>query len=170
MGNGEKRDLLKGEVEKQLRIFAARRRRDKRKSTILQMASVTLSATITVLLGLRVGPSPGPTLTNVALSLGALATVLAAYDSFFDHRKLWVARTITLRRLEDLKRDLAFRLSAVREEDASAVVDELFAELNKILEEDRREWLRIRNEQVVVTSASRRDKPSVVDRSQGDVS
>jgi len=158
VGNGEKRALLKGEIEKQLRIFAARRRRDKRKSTILQMASVTLSATITVLLGLRVGPSPESTLTNVALTLGALATVLAAYDSFFDHRKLWVARTITLQRLEDLHRDLAFRLSALTEKDTPVVVDELFVELNRILEEDRQEWLRIRNEQVVATSAGQRDK------------
>jgi hypothetical protein len=45
--------FLRGEVDRQLALFGRRRRRDKRKAFALQMATVTLSATITVLLGLR---------------------------------------------------------------------------------------------------------------------
>lgn len=44
---------LRGEVDRQLSLFGHRRRRDKRKAFALQMATVTLSATVTVLLGLR---------------------------------------------------------------------------------------------------------------------
>src|SRR6185437_3909303 len=44
---------LQHEIDRQLKAYRRRRRRDKRKSFGLQMATVTLSATITVLLGLR---------------------------------------------------------------------------------------------------------------------
>src|SRR5258708_5210437 len=44
--------LLHGELDQQLTTFRGRRRRDKRKAFALQMATVTLSAIITVLLGL----------------------------------------------------------------------------------------------------------------------
>jgi hypothetical protein len=144
MDEPETLKALRMELDKQLRIFSARRRRDKRKSTALQMATVSLSAIITVLLGLRLDPKPGSILTNVALGLGAVVTILAAYDSFFDHRKLWVMRTITVRRLEDLQRELQFRC-ATSEENLNDLSNSLFSRLNQILEDDHEEWLRMRN-------------------------
>lgn len=60
----ERVGFLRAELDRQQQRFACRRRRDKRKSFALQMATVALSATITVLLGLRVGggcSAPWPT-------------------------------------------------------------------------------------------------------------
>ena len=99
---------LRGEVDRQLALFWRRRRRDKRKAFGLQMATVTLSATVTVLLGLRTSDATRTRLLNIALGLGALITVLAAAEAFFTHRRLWVLRTTTVRRLETLSRHVDF--------------------------------------------------------------
>src|ERR1700691_3826221 len=98
----------RGEVDRQLALCERGRRRDKRKAFGLQMATVTLSATITVLLGLRTSDATRTWLLNIALVLGALITVLAAAEAFFTHRRLWVLRTATVRRLETLSRHVAF--------------------------------------------------------------
>ena len=151
MDENQALEVLSAELDKQLRLFLTRRRRDKRKSTTLQMATVSLSAIITVLLGLRVDPGLESVLANVALGLGVAVTILATYDSFFDHRKLWVIRTITVRRLEELQRELDYRAaSSVKSlNDLSPII---FSRLNQILEDDRREWLQIRNQRVPAMS------------------
>jgi hypothetical protein len=64
-----------------------------------QLAAVSLSAAITVLLGLRVAAPWQGRLANAALVLGALLTVLSAADAFYQHRSLWIIRATTRNRL-----------------------------------------------------------------------
>jgi hypothetical protein len=128
-------------VDRQLALFGHRRRRDKRKAFALQMATVTLSATVTVLLGLRI-PDPERTLLlNIALILGALITVLAAAEAFFTHRRLWVLRTATVRRLETLSRHVDFHTAEAGGQagDAGALTACL-AELDAIIADDQKGW------------------------------
>jgi hypothetical protein len=133
-------------LDREQERFARRRRRDKRKSFGLQMATVALSATITVLLGLRVETGLQRTLANLALVLGALVTVLAAMEAFFNHRGLWVSRTITVRRLEELRRQADYQLAGLADGEVQpAVVDGLLARLEQILAEDQQAWLRLRS-------------------------
>jgi hypothetical protein len=141
--------LLRAELDHQQRRFARRRRRDKRKSFALQMATVALSATITVLLGLRVEAGLQQTLANLALVLGALVTVLAAMEAFFNHRGLWVARTVTVRRLEALRRQTEYQLAGLADGEVTPeVVDGLRARLEEIVAEDQQAWLRLRSTEV----------------------
>jgi hypothetical protein len=122
------------------------RRRDKRKAFGLQMATVALSATITVLRGVWVGARLQPALANVALGLGALVTVLAAMEAFFNHRGLWVSRTVTVRRLEALRRHLDYQLAEVADgEIKPEVVDGLLEELEQIVADDQQAWFRLRS-------------------------
>jgi hypothetical protein len=138
--------FLRAELDRQQQRFARRRRRDKRKSFALQMATVTLSATITVLLGLRVAAGLQRTLANLALGLGALVTVLAAMEAFFNHRGLWVTRTITVRRLEELRRQTDYQLAGLADGEAPPeVVDGLLARLEQIVADDQQAWLRLRS-------------------------
>jgi ABC-type multidrug transport system fused ATPase/permease subunit len=147
--------LLRAELDRQQQRFARRRRRDKRKSFALQMATVVLSATITVLLGLRVGTGLQRTLANVALVLGALVTVLAAMEAFFNHRGLWVARTVTVRRLEELRRQIDYQLAGLADgEVVPEVVDGLLARLDQIVAEDQQAWLRLRSTEVQPTTTT----------------
>jgi hypothetical protein len=142
----ERVGFLRAELERQQQRFTHRRRRDKRKSFALQMATVALSATITVLLGLRVEAGLQRTLANLALVLGALVTVLAAMEAFFNHRGLWVARTVTVRRLEELRRQIDYQLAGLTDGEVdSAVVDGLLARLEAIVADDQQAWLRLRS-------------------------
>jgi hypothetical protein len=137
--------FLRAELDRQQQRFGRRRRRDKRKAFALQVATVVLSATITVLLGLRVDTGLQRTLANVALGLGALVTVLAAMEAFFSHRGLWVARTVTVRRLEELRRQADYQLAGLADGEAPpAVVDGLLGRLEQIIADDQQAWLRLR--------------------------
>jgi hypothetical protein len=133
--------FLRGEVDRQLALFGRRRRRDKRKAFALQMATVTLAATVTVLLGLRTSDTTRTLLLNIALVLGALITVLAAAEAFFTHRRLWVLRTATVRRLETLSRHVDFNAAGasgrLAEESALAAC---LAELDAIIADDLKAW------------------------------
>jgi hypothetical protein len=138
--------VFRREVRRQLASYRRRRRRDKRKSFYLQLSTVFLSATITVLLGLQTSGSTRQDLSNVALSLGALVTVLAAAESFFAHRGLWMLRTETVRRLETLDRHLDYYESHA---DSSlgneGAIRHYEAQLDRILAEDHSSWQQIRN-------------------------
>lgn len=133
--------FVRSEVDRQLALFARRRRRDKRKAFGLQMATVTLSATITVLLGLRTSDATRSWLLNIALGLGALITVLSAAEAFFTHRRLWVLRTATVRRLEALSRHVDFHAAGVGGRPVEAgVLASCLAELDAIIEDDQKAW------------------------------
>jgi ABC-type transport system involved in cytochrome bd biosynthesis fused ATPase/permease subunit len=137
---------LREELGRQEQRFARRRRRDKRKALVLQMATVALSATITVLLGVQVGGRTQPVLANIALVLGALVTVLAAAEAFFNHKGLWVNRTVAVRRLEELRRHMNYQFAGLADgEVPPEVVDDLLARLDRIVADDQRAWLALRS-------------------------
>jgi hypothetical protein len=140
------------ELERQEKRFAHRRRRDKRKAFALQMSTVLFSACITVLLGLETGPRAEPIFKNIALVLGALVTVLAAMEAFFNHRGLWIGRTVTVRRLEELRRQLEYRLAGLtRGQLDPKMVDGFLVRLEEILAEDQSRWMRLRSEGPPIT-------------------
>jgi hypothetical protein len=136
---------LHRELDQQLSTYRRRRKRDKRKAFVLQMATVTLSATITVLLGLRTTGAAQQWLADIALALGAIITVLAAAEAFFTHRGLWILRTHTVRRLETLARHLDYQLSQLSGQPLEpTVVDRYATELDDILNEDYTRWQQLR--------------------------
>jgi hypothetical protein len=136
---------LHEEIGRQLAAYRRRRKRDKRKAFGLQMATVTLSAAITVLLGLRVTGIAQQRLADVALALGAIITVLAAAEAFFGHRGLWVLRTETVRHLEALARDLAYYQAGLNGQPPDPpVVQRYRAKLDRVLAADFTTWQRLR--------------------------
>ncbi|ONI85937.1 hypothetical protein ALI144C_12600 [Actinosynnema sp. ALI-1.44] len=139
-------EFVKSEVRTLLQNYKGRRKRDKRKAFSLQMATVTLSATISILLGLRNFTAFEAWFANIALGLGALITVLAAADAFYSHRELWILRTRTVRELESLSRELAYYESSLgANEPDRAEVDKFFAKLNEVVAKDSEDWGRLRN-------------------------
>jgi Protein of unknown function (DUF4231) len=136
---------LHQELDRQLSAYRRRRKRDKRKAFVLQMATVTLSATITVLLGLRTTGTTQQRLADIALALGAVITVLAAAEAFFTHRGLWILRTQTVRRLETLARHLDYQQTrSVGQSLEPTVLDRYATELDDILTEDHTRWQQLR--------------------------
>jgi len=85
-------------------------------------------------------------MSNIALSLGALVTVLSAVEAFFNHRGLWITRTVTVRRLEDLGRRVEYELAGRDELEISPeLVDRLQVELAQIIHDDQQAWLGLRS-------------------------
>ncbi|MGW4561011.1 SLATT domain-containing protein [Streptomyces sp. NPDC004561] len=139
--------FVRDEVDRQLEAFARRRKRDKRKAFGLQLATVTLSATVTVLLGLRTSEETRTRMLNIALVLGALITVLAAAEAFFSHRRLWVLRTATVRRLEALSRHVDFRAAVAAGQPVdTAATTAYLDELDAIISDDQKSWQHLRQE------------------------
>jgi hypothetical protein len=63
-----------------------------------------------------------------------------------NHRGLWVARTVTVRRLEDLRRQADYQLAGLADGEVQpAVVDGLLARLDQIVADDQQAWLRLRS-------------------------
>lgn len=138
-------EYVKTEVRTLLQNYKGRRKRDKRKAFSLQMATVTLSATISILLGLRNFTALEAWFANIALGLGALITVLAAADAFYSHRELWILRTRTVRELEALSRELAYYESSLGgDQPERSEVDRFFERLNEIVRKDSEDWGRLR--------------------------
>ncbi|MFD8481218.1 SLATT domain-containing protein [Kitasatospora sp. NPDC059673] len=134
-------------VELDRELVERRRRRDwdRRRALSLQLATVSLSALVTVLLGLKVGEPLASQLADVALMCGALVTVLAAWAAFFGYRTLWIQRSDTVHRLTSLRRRLALMRAEYGDAAPEPVrVTLLVDEYQVILEDDHDSWVRLR--------------------------
>ena len=96
----------KAKFEEHLReivdAFGKECRQNKRVALRLRISSVLLSAVITVCLGIRLGEQAAvwqAGLSNIALTLSAVITVVGAYEAFFDPRAIWIRETIIFTRL-----------------------------------------------------------------------
>jgi hypothetical protein len=135
-------------VRAQLAWRSRRRDLDRRQAFVLQVATVSLSALITVLLGLRGVDPVRDWLADIALVLGALVTVLAAWAAFFSHRDLWLQRSDTVHQLMLLVLEIEFHRAGPpgREPDEVAAA-RFMAEYRRIADLDHEEWKRVRRAQ-----------------------
>ena len=135
--------VFSDELEARLGELSRKRLRDKRKAFALKLGAASLGAAVTVLLGLRVSADIEPTLKNIALFAGAAVGLLNAWDAFYDHRALWVKRTVTVARLRKLQR--AFRLARAAAPELAPDVLEVFrTTLDQILDDDLSSWVQMR--------------------------
>ncbi len=142
----DKLTLLTADIDERIDNFAKKRRRDKKKAFGLKMFTVLFAAMVTILLGVEGFTQYGTWLKNIALILGASITVINAMDAFFDHRSLWIRRTVTLVRLYNLRRDLKFQVAGAEPDEIDE--DTLIKFKNRfmrILQDDLREWLKLRS-------------------------
>jgi hypothetical protein len=157
MNAEDKLKYIEEDLERLVVDFERKRNRDKGKAFGLKMLTVLLSASITVLLGLKLSESINAIFSNVALVLGAAISVANAIEAFYDHRSLWIRRTVTLVRLYDLRRDIKFYVSGADKTELGVdLLSQFNARLSGILEEDLQSWLRLREQ--AVPRAEEREK------------
>lgn len=101
---------------------------------------------ITVLVGLKTEPWLDGPLKNVVLILGALTVIANAWDGFYDHRGLWIKRTLTVARLKRLKRDFDFEVAMRGARDLEPMLRDVKARLDQVLEDDVTNWAQLRDE------------------------
>ena len=110
-----------------------------------QSSAVVLTASITVVSGLKLTLLPNVAASNIVLVLGALATVVAAFGAFFSPQQSWHLNAETYGRLRALEArlDFAERSSGfeTREEE---VVSRMFEEYQSILADYNQKWQQLR--------------------------
>ena len=129
--------------------FANECQSNKRIALKLKISSVLLSAIVTVCLGLKSTDNTtwGTVLSDVALVLSALISVVSAYEAFFDPRSLWIRETIVFTKLRNLKREFEFWDSGCEESLTPEQVEKLESfqqKLDQILVDSLKNWMRIR--------------------------
>jgi hypothetical protein len=150
----EQQNHLEAEIEKLMAKFKSDRDRHKYLAIGLKIMSVTLAGIVTVLLGWKDLTTPGDTSVpvsllfgNIALILGAVITLVSAYDAFFNPRILWIRETIVYVKLSDLKRDLDYAVAgAAKGELDSSTLEKFKASLVVIMDDSLKDWLRLRGE------------------------
>ncbi len=123
---------------------------NKRVALRLKISSVCLSAVVTVWLGLKFSIVAGleTTLSNLALAVSAVITVVGAYEAFFDPRALWIRETIVYTKLRNLKRDYEFWAAGcdgdILEPVDAAKLVRFKQNLDQILVDSLKNWMKIR--------------------------
>ncbi|MBL4935674.1 DUF4231 domain-containing protein [Clostridium sp. YIM B02515] len=126
-------------------FFEDKHKRTKNRAYGIKITSVCFSALITVILGLSVSENLLVLFKDIALVLGAAVTIINAVDAFYNYGALWIKNTVTLSKLRELKIKSEMYLAGCQDSDLSEKkINEFIGEFQKILREDMKEWLRIR--------------------------
>jgi hypothetical protein len=104
------------------------------------MSTSVLGAAATVLLGWQDPAALAPYFKNAALIATALITVLAAYDAFFEPRKLWARETFVLNSLLDLRRE--FEIAKASRELTIEDVGKLSERFHATLQRSLGDWVK----------------------------
>lgn len=142
----DQQTCLKNAIDTVLKGFSEDQKRHKWRAVILKGITVSMAGLITVLLGWKVtSEAVPPILANVALVLGALITVVSAYEAFFDPRSLWIRETIVVSRLRDLQREFAYAAAGAAGAQLDTATLDLFkAKLDAIMDKSLQIWLKLR--------------------------
>jgi hypothetical protein len=147
MSGNAKVETLTKLIDEQIAGFDRRRKRDKDKAFRARLVQSIASASITVLLGLNVAKFGGSELIQegfkaVALFISALATLFATWDTFFDHRELWIRYAAAASSLRGLRAELLYIKSG--SETSETDIDDLFRRFQELLEKTNASWQQLR--------------------------
>ena len=110
-----------------------------------QSSAVILSASITVVSGLKLTFFPDVAASNIVLVLGALSTVVAAFGAFFSPQQSWHLNAETYGRLRALEASLDFaERGSGFETCEEEVVSKAFEKYQSILADYNQKWQQLR--------------------------
>lgn len=139
------REYLNHQIDERLVRLESSVRWYRKRHYFYQSIAVILSASITVISGLKLNIFPEFLVSNIVLILGALSTVLAAFGAFFSPQQSWHLSAEFYGRLRALKSELDFAERGrdfLQNEDAT--VAKIFVEHQAILSDYNQKWQDIR--------------------------
>jgi hypothetical protein len=140
-----KLNILKDEIDCNIKYFARKQVKTKHRANIVKISSVLFSAAITVILGLNNAENTSVLFINIALILGSAVTIINTVDAFYGFSSLWIKNTVTLAKLRELRRKVEFYGAGREDEDISeGELSKFLEEFQQILKDDINQWLRIR--------------------------
>jgi hypothetical protein len=150
MTTDPQREHLAEVVSTQIVSFAARRQTNKKKAFWFKMLITSFSAGTTILLGLQgletLFPSAPTVIKNMALVLSAFVTLFSAWDTFFNHKALWVRYTKTVTDLRSILSELEFLSSNTDSKVEGTDLDRLFRKYQSVLDETNSFWQNLRDD------------------------
>ena len=153
-----KQAFLAEELSKLIGSYSKDRNRHKNQAVFLKIITVALSASITILLGLKGLAQFDNVIKNLALIFGALITVFSAYEAFFFPRTLWIQETKVFSKMKDLQRQLGYYEAGTQDgEIEEEKLDEIKEGIDKTLQESLEDWLTLRGVQEVAIAP--KEKP-----------
>lgn len=125
-----------------VRFFNRRRRRNKFAATVIRLLIVILSAIVTVSLAMDLSEKYASLTSHqirfFALVCSVVAAILATFEAFVDHKRMWVTNGISLARVTLLRQRLS--ALAAHKELSRTDIEELLDRLSEITEADARHW------------------------------
>lgn len=135
-------EVLRSQLNASLKSFQEKRRANKKKAFRVYLGATAISAVVTVLLGLQGVPDNKVVyVRNLALILSATVTLLTGFDTFFNHRALWMRYTQTVTQLFGLQNRLEYLTAVEGQEVPDTEVDRLFEDMQGTLADTNRWWL-----------------------------
>ena len=135
----QKMEYVLNKLSHERKAFYRRRNYNRKVTWAYASAATLLSATSTVVLGIG-KISDIPSLQVIALIASGLATVVAATEAVFSHRKLWHLNNVAMADLDKLDRDVQYRISDSKALDSSEV-DAFYKRLDEILTDVDQKWI-----------------------------
>lgn len=151
MNAAKQKTRFKEQIEDLTAAFRKECHTNKKNALILKISAVCLSASVTVLLGLKLSQNwewLQTICSNIALVFSALITILGAYEAFFDPRAVWIRETIIYTHLRNLKREFEFWAAGCDDETLEPAdvekLEQFQHKLDNILMQSLKNWMRIR--------------------------
>ena len=143
-----KLNFIKDKLTTQINSFDRKREDNKKKSFFLHMMVTVLSALTTIVLGLKIEVIPYQEhyAQNIALVLAGVITVMGAYNSFFNHKKLWVNFTQIRNNLYELKLDIDYYEQGNDSLEMNKI-DDFKNRFQQIMDESNQQWSELRDEE-----------------------
>jgi hypothetical protein len=148
-----KASYVRNGIMDQIQSFSNRRKYNRWFAFLLRISSGACAVAVSVLLGLNVESATHAFLTNIAIALAGMITLLSLWDGFFNYRGLWVRYTATANELKRLRSELEFSLVGVGPQASTEKVSALESQIAsiharylKVLAETNESWIEIRRE------------------------
>jgi len=138
-------DILKKDINLSLENLRKRRRGNKKKAEYVVVASAVISAVTTISIGLSsLVETWSSIFQGIALILSASLTIIATWDGFYNHKRLWLLQADIVNRLQDIKSDIR-HLEANGKPNQQSIND-LYSRYKSSFREFNEQWKDLRAE------------------------
>ena len=146
MPSNPKLDVLNSQLTEALSSFEVKRLRNKKTAFRVYLGATVISAIVTVVLGLQGAWLNKVYVQDTALILSSIVTTLMGFETFFNHRALWVRYTQTVSQLLSVRSKIQYLTANGSLETPDAALDSLFDELQSTLAQTNTWWQNQRSE------------------------
>jgi hypothetical protein len=139
-----KLEFLSNKVKESFDFYNTRRIDNKLKGFRLKMAATVFSVLITIVAGISLSENAyySKIANLLVLVFGGAITIFNTWDTFYNHKDMWIKYTENTTRLHAL--DIAVGYVALSPDLTLAQVDELFDQYYNIIEEAGKSWVQLR--------------------------